>query len=85
MLIELLALIYLLGSRSLIDALGGEGEEMDLGGRSIKVRQYASWFNFKGADQQKQVKNLSGDFMRRGQHMLHAVISNCKISVGCWF
>lgn len=46
--------------RSLIEAMG-EGEEVvDLGGRKVPIRQYASWFNFKGGDQQKTVGNLSG-------------------------
>lgn len=46
--------------RGLIDAIG-DGEEMiNLGGRTVPIRQYASWFNFKGADQQKKVGNLSG-------------------------
>ena len=41
----------------------GEGEEViDLGGRKVPIRQYASWFNFKGGDQQKTVGNLSGAF-----------------------
>ncbi|WP_130472184.1 energy-dependent translational throttle protein EttA [Candidatus Magnetaquicoccus inordinatus] len=33
---------------------------LDLGGREINSRSYVSWFNFKGADQQKKVKVLSG-------------------------
>ncbi|MBF0160663.1 MAG: energy-dependent translational throttle protein EttA [Magnetococcales bacterium] len=38
-----------------------DGQEMlDLGGREINSRSYVSWFNFKGADQQKKVKFLSG-------------------------
>ena len=31
-----------------------------LGKKEINSRQYASWFNFKGGDQQKQVGQLSG-------------------------
>ena len=44
----------------MIDAIGGGDEEIDLGTRKVPVRQYASWFNFKGADQQKSVSVLSG-------------------------
>ncbi|MBF0183088.1 MAG: energy-dependent translational throttle protein EttA [Magnetococcales bacterium] len=35
-------------------------ELLDLGGREINSRSYVSWFNFKGADQQKKLKVLSG-------------------------
>jgi len=47
-------------SRSLIEAIGDGEEEIDMGGRKVAVRQYAGWFNFKGADQQKSVGVLSG-------------------------
>lgn len=43
-----------------MEAIGGDSDEIDIGGRSVPVRQYASWFNFKGADQQKKVGVLSG-------------------------
>ena len=46
--------------RSLIEAMGEGEEAVDLGGRKVPIRQYASWFNFKGGDQQKTVGNLSG-------------------------
>ena len=46
--------------RGLIEAIGDGEEEINLGNRSVPVRQYASWFNFKGADQQKSVGVLSG-------------------------
>ncbi|GLI60196.1 hypothetical protein VaNZ11_002265 [Volvox africanus] len=35
-------------------------DEVDLGGRLINARAYCSWYNFKGADQQKKVGSLSG-------------------------
>ena len=39
---------------------GGE-EIIDLGnGRTVNSRAYCGWFNFKGSDQQKLVKDLSG-------------------------
>lgn len=34
--------------------------QVDLGGRTVNARAYCSWYNFKGADQQKKVGNLSG-------------------------
>ena len=33
---------------------------ISISGRDVPVRQYCSWFNFKGSDQQKKVKVLSG-------------------------
>ncbi|MEW5304460.1 MAG: hypothetical protein WDW36_007070 [Sanguina aurantia] len=35
-------------------------EEIDLSGRKVNSRQYCSWYNFKGVDQQKKVGMLSG-------------------------
>jgi len=37
-----------------------EQELMTLGSRTVNSRAYVSWFNLKGADQQKLVDNLSG-------------------------
>ena len=33
---------------------------IELGPREVNSRQYVSWFNFRGADQQKRVGDLSG-------------------------
>ncbi len=57
----------LVDCRSVIDEIGDGAEEVDLGGRSIAMRAYASWFNFKGADQQKSVGVLSGGERNRLQ------------------
>jgi ATP-binding cassette ChvD family protein len=40
--------------------ISGNQDTLLLGKREINSRQYVSWFNFKGADQQKLVKDLSG-------------------------
>ena len=46
----------------------GEGNEvLKIGNYTIPVRAWLSRFNFKGADQQKQVKNLSGGERNRLQ------------------
>jgi len=40
--------------------ISGGRDVVLLGKREVNSRQYTSWFNFKGADQQKLVANLSG-------------------------
>ena len=42
------------------EAIAGGQETLDLGKRSMNSRSYVASFNFKGADQQKRVKDLSG-------------------------
>jgi ATP-binding cassette ChvD family protein len=42
------------------EAISDGHEEVRLGKRTVKARAYASWFNFKGDDQQKLVGKLSG-------------------------
>ena len=48
------------GERRVWEALADGQEDFLLGKTSVKTRAYASWFNFKGGDQQKLVKDLSG-------------------------
>jgi sulfate-transporting ATPase len=40
--------------------ISGGQDTILLGKREVNSRQYVSWFNFRGADQQKQVGDLSG-------------------------
>ncbi|HZO50499.1 MAG TPA: energy-dependent translational throttle protein EttA [Gaiellaceae bacterium] len=40
--------------------ISGGRDTIDLGRREVNSRQYVSWFNFRGADQQKRVSDLSG-------------------------
>jgi ATP-binding cassette ChvD family protein len=40
--------------------ISGGADTIELGKREVNSRQYVSWFNFKGADQQKRVGDLSG-------------------------
>jgi ATPase subunit of ABC transporter with duplicated ATPase domains len=40
--------------------ISGGAESFELGGRDVSSRQYVSWFNFRGTDQQKRVGDLSG-------------------------
>jgi sulfate-transporting ATPase len=40
--------------------ISGGRDTLALGSREVNSRQYVSWFNFKGPDQQKRVGDLSG-------------------------
>jgi sulfate-transporting ATPase len=40
--------------------ISGNQDLIELGKKEVNSRQYVSWFNFKGADQQKRVTDLSG-------------------------
>jgi energy-dependent translational throttle protein EttA len=40
--------------------ISGGADILTLGRRELNSRQYVSWFNFKGSDQQKRVGDLSG-------------------------
>ena len=40
--------------------ISGGHDTIELGTREVNSRQYVSWFNFRGADQQKRVSDLSG-------------------------
>lgn len=67
------------GDRLLWEEIGDGAETVDIGGREVNTRAYASTFNFKGPDQQKRVKDLSGGernrlhlakLLRRGGNVL---------------
>ena len=45
---------------SVWDEISGGEDELDLGGKKVASRAYVSWFNFKGAGQQRKVGTLSG-------------------------
>ncbi len=47
------------GSRVWKEISGGL-DTIELGKREVNSRQYVSWFNFRGSDQQKRVADLSG-------------------------
>lgn len=48
------------GEKSIFEELSGGQDLIQLGAREIPARQYVSWFNFSGSDQQKKVGTLSG-------------------------
>lgn len=48
------------GESTVFDEISDGKDEIEFGKRTIPARSYVSRFNFKGTDQQKLVKNLSG-------------------------
>src|SRR6186997_1492709 len=40
--------------------ISGNQDVIELGKKEVNSRQYVSWFNFRGSDQQKRVSDLSG-------------------------
>ena len=52
-------------SKTAFDEISGGADKIVLGKREIPARAYAAMYNFKGADQQKRVADLSGGEMNR--------------------
>jgi sulfate-transporting ATPase len=50
----------LAGDKTVFEEVAGGQETVQLGNREVNGRQYVSWFNFSGTDQQKKVGTLSG-------------------------
>jgi ATP-binding cassette ChvD family protein len=48
------------GSKSVYDEISGGQDELLFGTRKVNARAYCAGFNFRGSDQQKKVKDLSG-------------------------
>ncbi len=46
--------------KTIYQELSGGQDVIQLGSREMNARQYVSWFNFSGSDQQKKVGTLSG-------------------------
>jgi len=46
--------------KSVFEEISGGNDEIELGKKKIASRAYVSWFNFKGAGQQRKVGTLSG-------------------------
>ena len=47
-------------NKSVWEEIGGGEEELTLGKRTVPSRAYASWFNFKGRDQQRKADPSPG-------------------------
>ena len=48
------------GKKTVFEEISGGNDVIKLGAREVTARAYVGWFNFKGADQQKKVGQLSG-------------------------
>ena len=48
------------GKKTVFEEISGGNDVIKLGTREVPSRAYVGWFNFKGADQQKKVGQLSG-------------------------
>ena len=48
------------GEHNVWKEISGGEDEVDFGNHKVASRAYVSWFNFRGSDQQKLVKSLSG-------------------------
>src|SRR5690242_12850189 len=48
------------GNKSVWEEISGGNDEIELGKKKVASRAYVSWFNFKGAAQQRKVGALSG-------------------------
>jgi len=57
----------LANTNTVYEEISGGSDEVVLGGRAISARQYCSWYNFNGGDQQKKVGDLSGGERNRLQ------------------
>ena len=66
-------------NKSVWEQISGGQDEIELGKRKMASRAYVSWFNFKGASQQRKVGSLSGgernrvhlaELLKRGSNLL---------------
>ena len=66
-------------TQSVFDEITGGVDELEMGKKKVASRAYVSWFNFKGAQQQRKVGTLSGGernrvhlakLLRKGSNLL---------------
>ncbi|HEX5217079.1 MAG TPA: energy-dependent translational throttle protein EttA [Vicinamibacterales bacterium] len=68
-----------LGSdKTVWEEISGGEDELILGKKKINSRAYASWFNFKGRDQQQKVGTLSGG-QRNRLHLAKLLQKGCNL------
>ncbi len=64
--------------KSVFDVITGGEDELELGKRKVPSRAYVSWFNFKGAGQQRKVGTLSGGERNR-VHLAKLLRKGCNL------
>jgi energy-dependent translational throttle protein EttA len=66
------------GSKSVWEEISGGQDEIEMGKRTVASRAYVSWFNFKGATQQRKVGALSGGERNR-LHLAKLLRTGCNL------
>jgi ATP-binding cassette ChvD family protein len=64
--------------RTVWEEISGGLDEIQIGKRAVSSRGYASWFNFKGRDQQRKVGTLSGGERNR-VHLATLLRGGCNL------
>jgi ATP-binding cassette ChvD family protein len=64
--------------KSVWEVITGGEDELELGKRKVASRAYVSWFNFKGATQQRKVGALSGGERNR-VHLARPLRKGCNL------
>jgi energy-dependent translational throttle protein EttA len=65
-------------ARTVWEEVSGGLDEIQIGKRAVPSRAYASWFNFKGRDQQRPVGTLSGGERNR-VHLARLLRGGCNL------
>jgi sulfate-transporting ATPase len=65
-------------AKTVWDVISGGEDELELGKRKVPSRAYVSWFNFKGATQQRKVGTLSGGERNR-VHLARLLRRGCNL------
>jgi ATPase subunit of ABC transporter with duplicated ATPase domains len=65
-------------NHSVWEEITGAKDEVEMGKRTVPSRAYCSWFNFKGAAQQRKVGTLSGGERNR-VHLAKLLKTGCNL------
>jgi sulfate-transporting ATPase len=66
------------GARTVWEELSGGADTLTIGGRTLQSRAYVASFNFRGTDQQKRVRELSGGERNR-LHLAKTLTSGANV------
>jgi ATPase subunit of ABC transporter with duplicated ATPase domains len=65
-------------NKTVWEEISGGQDEIEMGKRTVASRAYVSWFNFKGATQQRKVGSLSGGERNR-VHLAKLLRTGCNL------